>query len=310
MQTKNGRAICGDSLDVMKSLPDESINLCVTSPPYDLTVPREYGNHKGREYIDWLLPFCIEIKRLLKPDGSFVLNIGSGWEKGRPVKKITHYRVMMSLIDEIGFHLAQDIFWHNPAALPSAYAASNRNRLVNAVESIWWFGKEENPKADVNKVLKPYSQSMLRDLKMKRERIRHSPSGHSIGKSMLIDHGGSIPFNFIFIANTSSNDSYNDLCRKQNIDLHPAKFPSSLPEFFIRFLTDEGDCVLDPFAGSLTTGAVAERLNRKWICIEKDEKYIQGGKFRFEKNYMPDYKKIYEITHPGYLWNDRQEDLL
>ena len=309
MQTENGSTICGDSLEVMRTLESESVDLCVTSPPYDLSTPKEYGNLNGDAYVNWLLPFCQEIHRLLKPTGSLVMNISSGWEKGRPVKKVTQYQVLLELIHGLGFHLAQDMFWHNPAPIPSCYAALSRDRVVSSVECLWWLSKTERPKADNRKVLRPYSGWMRKVIDDGKVRNKKSPSGHTIQHDALKDHGGSIPVQMILIANGSSTDTYHRECKAHDIQAHPAKFPAALPEFFIRFLTDEGDLVLDPFAGSLTTGAVAERLDRQWLCIEQNPEYIDGGRFRFQDNTMPDYKKKYEIPHPGYLWEDKQKAL-
>ena len=306
MKTELGRTICGDSLEEMKSLPDESVDLCVTSPPYDLTAPRAYGNEQGRAYIDWLIPFCQEIQRLLKPTGSFVLNISSGWNGQE--KKATQYRVLLELIDGLGFHLAQDCHWWNVKAAPGGRATTTHDRLVPSHEAVWWLSKTLYPKADNRKVLTAYRMS---NPGSKSEKPRHtSPSGHTHKGTSMADNGGALPRSVLAFAGVSSVSHYRTRCLEEGVEQHPARFPDTLPEFFIRFLTDPADLVLDPFAGSLTTGAVAERLGRRWLCIEQDPEYIQGGRVRFEDNRMPDYRKTYHLHHPGALWTDNQGSLL
>ena len=300
MQTDLGRAVCGDSLEVMRTLESETVDLCVTSPPYDLTVPRAYGNEKGQAYIDWLLPFCREIRRLLKPTGSFVLNIGSSWNG--PEKKATQYRVLLELLDRVGFHLAQDCIWHNVKALPTGRAPTTHDRLVPSHEAVWWLSKTQYPKADTRQVVTAYR--MVPNTGSQSNAPHISPSGHMHRGANRADNGGALPRSVLMFG--SVNGRIESRCPEEDVEQHPARFPEALPEFFTRFLTDPADLVLDPFAGSLTTGAVAERLGRRWLCIELDPKYIQGGRFRFEDNQMPDYRKTYQLPHPGYLWTDKQ----
>ncbi|MFN5994399.1 MAG: DNA methyltransferase, partial [Betaproteobacteria bacterium] len=114
-KTELGAMYCADSLSLMKNLPDESIDLVVTSPPYALHFKKEYGNADQKDYVQWLLPFAAEIKRVMKPTGSFVLNLGGAWQPGAPVRSLYHYRMLLVLVDELGFDLAQEFFWYNPA---------------------------------------------------------------------------------------------------------------------------------------------------------------------------------------------------
>ena len=107
------------------------------------------------------------------------------------------------------------------------------------------------------------------------------PSGHVISDKFRKDNGGSVPPNLLAVANTESNGRYQDYCREKGFDIHPARFPAQLPEYFIRMLTDPGDLVVDPFAGSCVTGAVAETLGRRWACAELSEEYLNGALARF-----------------------------
>ena len=127
------------------------------------------------------------------------------------------------------------------------------------------------------------------------------PSGHNIGKSFGNDNGGAIPSNLISISNSESNSKYMAYCKLLGIKGHPARFPSKLPEFFINFLTDENDTVLDIFSGSNTTGEAAERNNRKWLSFEKNESYVANSAFRFlHEGYSEiELKKIYDSLING-----------
>jgi site-specific DNA-methyltransferase (cytosine-N4-specific) len=293
---KYGSALWADSFKVLSALPDQSVNLVVTSPPYALHFKKEYGNASKQEYIEWFLPFAREIYRVLCDDGSFVLNIGGSYNAGSPTRSIYHFKLLIALVEELKFHLAQECFWFNPAKMPvpAEWVTVRRVRVKDSVEYVWWLSKTPTPKANNRKVLKQYSKDMLRlNARGVRETVR--PSGHNITSSFTqIEAGGSIPANVIEeevgenlpsdmlkFGNNSANDSYITRCKEAGIAAHPARFPSALPEFFIKLLTDEQDLVVDPFAGSNTTGATAERLFRRWLTMELVESYWEAGKFRF-----------------------------
>ena len=136
-------------------------------------------------------------------------------------------------------------------------------------------------KASNRRVLQPYSDSMKRLLRKGYNKGRR-PSGHVVSDKWQQDHGGAIPKNLLAISNTASNDVYQRSCRKAGIPLHPARFPWGLPEFFIEFLTDSpDDLVVDIFAGSNVTGAVAEEIERPWLAFELREDFLEGSKYRF-----------------------------
>src|SRR6266567_770821 len=97
-KTEHGAAFLGNSLDIMGRLPEGSVNLVVTSPPYALHFKKEYGNADQSEYVKWFLPFAREFKRVLKPDGSFVLNLGGAWTPGAPLRSLYHYRLLLALV--------------------------------------------------------------------------------------------------------------------------------------------------------------------------------------------------------------------
>jgi len=283
--TRYGVAYVGDALALLQALPDESIDLVFTSPPFALQRQKEYGNVDQDEYVDWLLSFTSEIKRVLKNTGSFVLDLGGGYSKGRPVRSLYNYRILIRMCDEQGWNLAEEFFWFNPSKLPSPIEWVNKRKIraKDAVNTIWWFSKTDFPKADITKVLVPYSGRMK--LLLQTSDKYYSPkkrqSGHNISSRFSEDKGGAIPPNLFQIPNTESNSPYLRCCQIAGIQPHPARFPEKLPKFFIRFLTDVEDTVLDIFAGSNTTGAVAEALKRRWIAFEIELSYLAGSAFRF-----------------------------
>jgi DNA modification methylase len=291
--TSLGAAYLLDSHKILQSLPGNSINTVITSPPYALHFQKEYGNASKDAYIEWFMPFAAEIYRVLKDDGSFVLNIGGSYNKGTPTRSLYQFKLLIELVETLNFHLAQECFWFNPAKMPTPAEWVNvrRIRIRDSVEYVWWLSKTPWPKADNRAVLKEYSPDMKR-LNKKGLNGTTRPSGHAIKPSFSkMDAGGAIPPNVIegdiptdllTFGNNAANDLYTKRCKEAGIKIHPARFPAALPEFFIRLLTVEGDIVLDPFAGSNTTGAVADKLGRRWFAIETIEEYLQGSTFRFD----------------------------
>jgi site-specific DNA-methyltransferase (cytosine-N4-specific) len=280
-ETSLGAMHQGDALGLLRRLPDDSVNLVVTSPPYALHFKKEYGNVTKGEYVDWLKSFAVEIRRVLTDDGSFVLNIGGSYNAGSPTRSLYHFKALIMLCDVVGFHLAQECFWYNPAKLPSPAEWVNvqRVRVKDSVEYVWWLSKTPTPKANNHNVLVEYSPDMVRLLK-NGYRAKKRPSGHNITKK-FVDRGGAIPSNLLERGNNESNSGYIRLCAEHEIQPHPARFPAALPEFFVKLLTDEGDLVLDPFAGSNTSGAVAEGLGRRWLAFEIEQRYVENSRLRF-----------------------------
>lgn len=291
-ETSQGAAYLGDSLKLLEKLPDSSVNLVFTSPPYALHFKKEYGNVSKADYVEWFLGFAREIHRVLKDDGSFVLNIGGSYNPKVPTRSLYHFKLLIALVEELNFHLAQECYWYNPAKMPmpAEWVTVRRVRIKDSVEYVWWFSKTPFPKADNRKVLRPYSADMLR-LAKRGVKATVRPSGHNINASFDKVHaGGAIPPNVIedqmasdmlVLGNNAANDVYTLRCKEAGLKIHPARFPAALPEFFVKLLTDEGDLVVDPFAGSNTAGFVAEKLGRKWIAMELLEDYLEASKFRF-----------------------------
>lgn len=294
--TSRGKAYCGDSLALMRDMPPNSVDLVMTSPPYALHFKKEYGNADQANYINWFSPFASEVQRILKPTGSFVVNIGGTWTPAKPTRSLYHFRLLLHLCDDIGFNLCQEFFWYNPAKLPAPAEWVNvrRIRVKDSVEYIYWLGKTPYPKADNTKVLHPYSKDMIRLINKGITRTTR-PSGHNIRESFAQDRGGSIPGNLIECGNNESNSNYFAALKRMKRKIHPARFPSELPKFFINFLTDEDDLVLDPFAGSNTTGFVAESLNRRWVSMEINADYVEDSRLRFR---IAEASPSAELAHP------------
>lgn len=319
-RTDLGAIYHGDSRRVLREVFDDaSIDLIVTSPPYGLVRKKEYGNVDARDYLKWFRPFAEEFKRVLKDNGSLVIDIGGAWVRGQATRSLYHYKLLIMLCEEFGFHLAQDFFWWNPSKLPTPAEWVNvrRIRVKDAVDCVWWLSPTPWPKASNRRVLQPYSESML-SLLENGYQAKLRPSGHDISTKFSRNNRAAIPPNLLAIANTESNSAYLRYCKQKGLKPNPARFPADLPEYFIRMLTDEGDLVVDPFAGSCVTGEVSERLGRRWACIEIQKEYLEGALGRFEQEVgdpagaaSPANKgsreTYYQIPRPGALWDDGDE---
>lgn len=288
-KTDLGEAYYGDSLKLIDTLEDNSIDLVMTSPPFGLLREKDYGNVSQEQYVDWLCQFGEKIFPKLKDSGSFVMDLGGAFTKGEPSYNLYQFRVLIKFCDDIGYKLAQPFYWFNTSALPAPIEWVNKKKIraKSAVNTVWWFIKNADCKADVTKVLTPYSDRMKQLLKTPDNFFKEGaerPSGHTHTASWVKDNGGAIPSNLLQISNSESNSQYLRACKAAGLKAHSARYPAKLVEFFINFLTDEGDTVLDIFGGSNTTGAVCEQLGRKWKCFEIKKEYVAQSSFRFIKN--------------------------
>ncbi len=281
-RTKLGYAYLGDAYELCKHIPNESVNLIMTSPPFALTRKKQYGNEIADWYVEWFSDFAREFKRILSKKGSLVIHVGGSWNPGEPTRTLYNFRLLDSLSKR--FFVAQEFYWYNPAKLPgpAEWVNIRRIRVKDSVDPVWWFSKEKYPKASNRRVLKPYSDSM-RELLTNNNYYKPGkrPSGHKISSKFNRKQHGAIRSNLLQFSNTDSNSQYFVKCRKSGIRPHPARYPDGIPEFFIKFLTEKGDLALDPFGGSNTTGSVAEKLGRRWMCFEIVPEYLRASKFRF-----------------------------
>lgn len=284
-ETPLGRALWGEAESALGFIEDGSVQTWMTSPPYPLEgTPKSYGGLTGNEYVDWLSGLCKEMHRCLRPDGSLFLNLGDVWTAGQPTMSLYQEKLILRLCEDLGFHLAQRLVWWNTARLPAPaeYVTVRRVRVNQAAEHLWWLSKTPNPKADNRRVLQEYSAAMRKRIAAGGERAAERPSGHSMAEGAFgRDNGGSIPPSVLAIPHTASNSAYHRYCREQNLPRHPARFPEELAEFGIKLTSEPGDLIGDAFSGSFTTAAVAERLQRPWVGVEKSLTYIRGSLGRF-----------------------------
>lgn len=288
-KTSFGEALCGDSLELIEKLENNSVDLVVTSPPFALLRQKEYGNENQEKYVDWLCEFAIKLLPKLKDTGSLVIDLGAAYTKGEPTYSLYQFRFLIKMVDEVGYYLAQPFYWYNINALPAPIEWVNKKkwRAKNSVNTVWWFSKTTRPKADIRKVLIPYSDRMKKLLE-KPERFFNEgdvrPSGHTMRNSWTNDNGGAIPSNMLMFSNAGSHSQYLKYCKANKIKVHPARFPKELPEFFIKLCTDENDLVIDIFGGSNTTGKSCEDMRRKWKTFELNKEYLAASSFRFIEN--------------------------
>lgn len=260
------------------------VNLILTSPPFPLLSPKRYGNAQGEEYIDWLVEVLRRALPLLTNDGSLVIEIGNSWNKGEPTMSLVPLRALMAIQERLELNLCQQFICNNTGRLPgpATWVTKKRIRVKDSYTHVWWMAPSPEPKADNRKVLKPYSAAMKRLIETKSYNTGRRPSDHLIREgTFLADNGGAIPSSVLNLANTSTQKSYSEWCRALGIRAHPARMQRALVEFFLQFLTDEGDRVYDPFGGSNTTGHVAETLRRRWVISEPDSDYLAGSVGRF-----------------------------
>ena len=278
------------------------VNLVFTSPPFPLVRKKRYGNETGDKYVAWLESLAPLFADLLAPDGSIVIEVGNAWEPGQPTMSTLPLEALLAFKRAGGFHLCQQVICHNPARLPgpAQWVTVDRTRLKDSYTHVWWMSKSPHPNADNRRVLSPYSKDMKRLLKKQSYNAGTRPSGHRVSQTgFLGDFGGSIsanvlemsadqsklPEDLLKYSGTAWDKGYRAYCLTHNLEPHPARMQLDLAAFFIRFLTEETDLVFDPFAGSNTTGAAAEDLQRRWISVEANATYAEGSKGRFPAHF-------------------------
>ncbi|MCA1947699.1 MAG: site-specific DNA-methyltransferase [Armatimonadetes bacterium] len=297
-RTKQGQLLNArieDALEtpVMKAVAGK-VNLIMTSPPFPLVRKKKYGNETGQQYVTWLKSLAPRLSNLLAEDGSIVIEIGNAWEAGKPVMSTLPLEALLAFKGAGNLELCQHVICHNPARLPSPAAWVNveRIRLKDSFTHVWWLAKTPRPQADNRRVLTPYRKDMQRLLSSQKYNAGRRPSGHKISeKGFLTDHGGAIapnvvdpenlPESMMRFSNTGWDAGYRRYCADHGLEPHPARMQPELAAFFIEFLTRPGDLVVDPFAGSNTTGAIAEALGRRWLSVEADAAYAAGSRGRF-----------------------------
>jgi len=253
--------ILGDCLEEMPKIPNNSVDMIFTSPPYADRRKSTYGGTPASEYVDWFLPFAKEIKRLLKPTGSFFLNIKPHTSAGE--RSLYVFDLVCALKKEVGFLFAEEYCWtKNP--FPGGF----KGRFKNAFEPVYHFTKIHPSKIVFNPVacgtpMKP--ESIARTYRKQCGAPANGSGMTGMNTTNIRNLKLARPSNVVNINNVSNQFS--------NKKLHPATFPEGLVEFFVKSFSNKGDTVLDPFAGIGTVGIVCTLLERNFILIEKEQKY-------------------------------------
>lgn len=253
--------ICGDCEEVIKSFPDNSIDLIITSPPYADNRKRTYGGIKVDNYVSWFLPKTKEFLRVLKPAGTFILNIK---EKTVDSERSTYVLEMILEMRRQGWLWTEEFIWHKKNCFPGKWP----NRFRDAWERCLQFNKQKhfNMYQDAVKVpIGDWANTRLRNLS-ETDKIRDEAKNNSgFGKRIenWVGKETVYPTNVLHLATECSNKN------------HSAAFPYALPEWFIRLFTQEGDIVLDPFIGSGTSAQAAKDMLRHYIGIDKEEEYCK-----------------------------------
>lgn len=253
--------ICGDSLEVLQQIPDNSVNLIVTSPPYADQRKKTYGGIHPDKYVEWFLPIAAELKRVLANDGSFILNIK---EKVVDGQRHTYVLELILALKKQGWLWTEEYMWHKRNTTPGKWS----NRFRDSWERCLQFNKQRKFKMLQDEVMVPmgnWAEKRLKNLSENDSRRFNSQVGSGFGKdiSKWVGREMAYPTNVLHLASECSNRN------------HSAAFPESLPTWFIKLFSEAGDVVLDPFSGSGTTCVAAKQLNRNYTGIELQEEYCK-----------------------------------
>ncbi len=255
------RLVLGDCLDVLRQLPDNTVDLIVTSPPYADSRKNTYGGIHPDKYVDWFLPISAELRRVLKDEGSFVLNIK---EKAVDGERHTYVLELILALRQQGWLWTEEYIWHKKNCAPGKWP----NRFRDAWERCLQFNKQKKFKMYQEAVMVPtgdWAKARLKNLSDNDKTRFDSQVGSGFGKNISnwVGRDKAYPTNVLHLATECGNKS------------HSAAFPQELPAWFIKLFTAEGDLVLDPFLGSGTTCLAAYELDRHYLGIEKKEEYFQ-----------------------------------
>jgi DNA modification methylase len=263
------KILCGDSLKVLRELPENSVNLIVTSPPYADQRKATYGGIHPDKYVEWFLPIALELKRVLKDDGSFILNIK---EKVVDGERHTYVLELILALRKQGWLWTDEYIWHKRNTTPGKWS----NRFRDSWERCLHFNKQRKFKMFQDEVMVPmgdWAEKRLQNLSENDSKRFNSQSGSGFGKdiSKWVGRDMAYPTNVLHLASECSNRN------------HSAAFPESLPTWFVKLFSEVGDVVLDPFAGSGTTCVVAKKLDRYYVGIELKEDHCKIAVDRIEK---------------------------
>lgn len=260
----------GDSLTLLKKLDENSIDLIITSPPYStLKKYIDFSGIPADDYVDWFLPYCKEIERVMKPTGSFILNINDKVDNGFRHPYV--FDLISRLHKETNLKMFERLFWNKLKGLP------NRYRFGDRVEFLFWFAKEKGFYFNIDEMRTPYSEKSIQRMKKplkKRFSRDESNQDSKEYKKWSPNPKGALPTTLVNISSES----------KRIADNHVAVYPIELVDYFIKGATKPGDLVLDPFMGTGTTGLSATNLGRNYIGFEMQQDYIDIANQRIRDN--------------------------
>lgn len=289
--TKLGVAIWGDCRAVFSAI-NEPIHLCLTSPPYCLSQPRAYGNPTQGEYVDFICESLEPIVRNLVSGGSIVLNISNDiFVPGSPARSMYRERLVLALHDRLGLHKMDECIWVNNSKAPGpiAWASKKRVQLNVAYEPIYWLTNDpHNVRSNNQRVLQPHSDAHLKLIASGGE-SRNASYGDGSNRLKTGSFGnataGKIPRNVLQYGHRCGRQTpARDAARQAGLPVHGAAMPFQIADFFVKFLTEKNDLVVDPFSGYFTTAEAAEENECRWIGTDINYEYPYAGSFRFDKN--------------------------
>lgn len=277
----DGAFLWANAEDALTVVEPGSVDLVLSSPPYPLLNPRNYGNPRPEAWVDWMLSFCDGFSRVLSEKGSIMLNVGRTWRRGEPTQELHIERLLIALEDQLGIHLLQMLQWSSPTKLPTPapWVARTRLRVTPSVEPILWLSKNPFAHGNNRNLLRPYSSTGLESIR--KPRISKRPCGIQFGKNSFVDRGGSIPPSLITaVPNGAEEMRYRKAMCALGQEPHPAVLPAAVARFGILLATEPGDLVYDPFAGSGTVPVEAIKLGRRAIASERSRLFLDGAMVR------------------------------
>jgi site-specific DNA-methyltransferase (adenine-specific) len=267
------KIIQGDCLDLLRYFPDNSVDLIVTSPPYADQRAKTYGGIHPDKYVDWFLPRSEELLRVLKPTGTFILNIKEKVVNG---ERHTYVIELIMEMKKQGWLWTEEFIWHKKNSYPGKWP----NRFRDSWERCIQFNKQKSFNMYQEEVMVPvgnWAKSRLKNLSEIDKNRDESKVASGFGKNISnwVGRDKAYPTNVLHLSTECSNKS------------HSAVFPEEIPEWFIKLFTETGDVILDPFIGSGTTAVVGKKLNRKYIGIDIDPNYCDISKSRLKDIPLP-----------------------
>jgi DNA modification methylase len=281
--SEQGAFLWANAEDALTVIERGSVDLLMTSPPYPLLRPKEYGNMPAAQWVDWMLALCEIWCELLSPTGSMMLNVGPCWKPGVPAQQLHVERLLVRLEDQVGMHLLQRLDWHSPTKLPTplSWVGKRRLRGTSSVEPLLWLSPNPNARGNNRNVLRPYSEGGRQAIRRPRNKKR--PSAFQFGDHSFVDRGGSIPPSLITATPSGVEEArYRRAMEAHGRAPHPAILPAAVARFGILLATEREDLVYDPFSGSGTVAVEALKLGRRALASERSRKYLEGALVRCE----------------------------